>query len=163
MWNNIIKRLNFPALKTKDNVEIIVKNSAGEIKEKKTYRNIITNVGRAAMASRLNGDGAEAVFNYIAIGEGSNAATVTDTALQTETVVDGGQRKIATLSRVTTTVNNDTAQWVAVFTFTLAHNITESGILNAASAGTLLARRVFGTISCLSGDSMQITWKIQLT
>lgn len=38
--------------------------------------NLVTDAGRAAIASRINGDGAEAVFNYIAIGTGTTAAAV---------------------------------------------------------------------------------------
>jgi hypothetical protein len=39
--------------------------------------------------------------------------------------------------------------------------ITESGVFNAATAGTLLARQVFTAVNVVSGDSIQFTWKIQ--
>jgi len=40
--------------------------------------------------------------------------------------------------------------------------VTESGVLNDASTGTLLARQVFSAINVASGDSLQITWKIDV-
>lgn len=160
---NILKKLSIPIIESKDNVEIIHYDIDGKIKDKKTYRNLITNVGKAAMASRLNGDGAEPVFNYCAIGIGVTAAAITDTALVSEITTFGGQRAIATVSRITTAITNDTAQWTTLYSFAGSFAITEAGLFNAASIGVLLARRVFSPINVVSGDSIQITWKIQLT
>ena len=36
--------------------------------------NLVTNAGMAGVASRINGNGAEAAFTYIAIGTGTTAA-----------------------------------------------------------------------------------------
>ncbi len=121
--------------------------------------NLMTNSGLAGMASRDNGAGAEAIFNYIAIGIGVVAAAVTDTALASEITSNGGQRTIGAATRVTTSVTNDTAQLVNTFTFTGAFTVTESGIFNAASAGTLKCRQVIGGVSVVSGDSLQIIWQ----
>lgn len=63
---------------------------------------------------------------------------------------------------MTTDTTNDTAQLVATFTFTGSFAVTETGVLNAASVGTLLARQVFGAINVASGDSLQITWKFDV-
>lgn len=123
--------------------------------------NLMTNTGFAGVASRINGAGAEAAFIYIAVGTGTTAAAATDTALQAEIVDSGLARASATASRVTTTVTNDTAQDVYTFTVTGAKAVTESGVLNAASAGVLLCRQVFSAINVVSGDSLQITWKVK--
>jgi hypothetical protein len=124
--------------------------------------NLVTNAGMAGVASRVNGNGAEAAFTYIAIGTGTTAAAATDTTLQTEITTNGGQRAAATASRTTTDVTNDTATLVNTFTFTGSFAITESGVLNAASAGTMLARQVFSAINVVSGDSLQITWNFDI-
>lgn len=124
-------------------------------------RNLITNAGFAGVASRLNGAGAEAAFTYIALGTGTTAAATTDTALEIEITTGGGARAAATASRVTTTVTDDTAQLQNTFSFTASFAITESGILNAASAGVLLARQVFSAVNVVNGDSLQVTWKVQ--
>lgn len=122
--------------------------------------NLITNAGFAGVASRINGAGAEAAFDYIAVGIGATAANVADTTLDSEIVDSGLARAQATASRVTTDVTNDTAQLVETFTVTGTKAVVESGVFNAASTGTLLARQVFSVINVVSGDSLQITWKI---
>lgn len=125
--------------------------------------NLVVNAGLAGIASRINGAGAEAAFTYIALGTGTTAAAAGNTALETEITTNGGERASATASRVTTTVSNDTAQLVNTFNFTGTLAITESGVLNAASSGTLLARQVFSAINVGNGDSLQVTWKFAVT
>jgi hypothetical protein len=122
--------------------------------------NLITSAGKAGMASRCNGSGGAAAFTYIALGIGTTAANVADTALESEITTAGGQRADSTVSRVQTTVANDTAQDLNTFTFTDTFAITESGVLNAASTGTLLCRQVFAAINVVSTDTLQVTWKI---
>lgn len=123
--------------------------------------NLMTNAGFAGVASRINGAGSEAAFTWIAVGTGTTAANVADTALQTELAVSGLSRANSTASRVTTTQTNDTAQLVNTFTVTGTAAVTESGVLNAASTGVLACRQVFSAINVVSGDSLQMTWKIK--
>lgn len=132
----------------------------GSWTDKLVISNLVTNAGFAGAASRLNGAGGEAAFDYIALGTGTTAANVADTTLETEITTDGGQRAQGTASRVTTDVTNDTSQVVNTFAFTASFAVTESGLLNAASSGTLLARQVFSAINVGNGDSLQVTWKI---
>lgn len=122
--------------------------------------NLVTNAGLAGAASRLNGAGSEAAFTYIALGTGTTAAAAGNTALETEITTNGGSRASATASRITETQTNDTARLVHTFEFTGALAITESGILNAASTGVLLARQVFSAINVGNGDSLQVTWDV---
>lgn len=128
----------------------------------KNISNLITNAGFAGVASRINGDGSEAAFTYIAVGTGTNAANVTDTTLQTEATDSGLSRAAATTSRTTTDVTNDTSQLVKTFSVTGTKAITESGAFNASSAGVLLARQTFSAINVADGDSLQITWKFDV-
>lgn len=134
----------------------------GTWRDAKVFSNIVTSAGHAGVASRINGAGAEAAFTFIAIGIGTVAAGAGDTALGSEITTGGGARAAATASRVTTDVTNDTAQNVITFTFTLSFAVTESGVLNAAAAGVLLARQVFAAINVVSGDSLQVTWKFDV-
>lgn len=124
--------------------------------------NLVTDAGKAGVASRINGSGAEAAFTYIAVGTGATAAAAGDTALQTETSTSGLSRVNATASRVTTDVTNDTARLTNTFTVTGTVAVTESGVLNAASVGTLLCRQVFSAINVVNGDSLQITWNVDV-
>ena len=41
--------------------------------------------------------------------------------------------------------------------------ITEAGILNAGSGGTLLCRTVFSVVNKASSDSMTITWTVTIS
>lgn len=128
----------------------------------KVIGNLITNAGFALAAGLLNGSGTPAAATYIAVGTGTTAAAVTDTALQTETATSGLSRAAGTVSLVTTTVTNDTAQILKSFSVTGTVAVTESGVLNAASTGTLLCHQVFTAINVVSGDTLQVTWKIQM-
>ncbi|MCF7898936.1 MAG: hypothetical protein K9L31_03225 [Candidatus Pacebacteria bacterium] len=134
----------------------------GSFVDKLVISNLVTNAGMADVAGLINGSGSPASFTYIALGSGSTSADATDTTLETEITTNGGARAEAAVSLVTTDVTDDTAQLVETFSFTGALSITESGVLNAASSGTLLARQVFSTISVANGDSLQITWKFDV-
>lgn len=125
------------------------------------YRNLITSAGKAGVASRINGSGSEAAFTYIEVGVGTTAANVADTTLETAITDSGLARAAATASRVTTTVTNDTAQLVYSFSVSGTKAVTESGVFNASSSGVLLCRQVFSAINVVSGDSLQITWKVK--
>lgn len=132
----------------------------GHWSDKKVVRNLVTTVGKALVAGRINASGAPAAADYIAVGTGTNAAAAGDTTLQTELAASGLSRAAATVSLVTTTTTNDTAQMLKSFTVTGTAAVTESGVLNAASTGTLLCRQVFSAINVVNGDTLQITWKV---
>lgn len=120
--------------------------------------NLITNAGAAGVASRINGSGAEAAFTYIAVGLGTTAAAVGNTTLESEIVDSGLARVAATASRVTTDVTNDSARLTTTFSVSGTKAVTESGVLNASSAGVLLARQVFSAVNVVNGDSLAVTW-----
>jgi len=124
--------------------------------------NLTTTTGKAGVASRINGNGAEAAFTYIAVGTGTTAAAIADTTLETETAASGLSRAAATASRVTTDTTNDTAKLLKSFSVTGTVAVTESGVLNAASVGTLLARQVFSAINVVNGDTLEITWQFDV-
>lgn len=148
-------------IKLNGSFEIIHRGADGRIKDIRHVKNLVVSAGKAGVASRINGAGSEAVFDYIAIGTGTSSAAAGNTTLETEITTNGGQRAQGTASRITTSVTNDTAQVQKTFTFTGSFAVTEAGLLNAASSGVLLARQVFSAVNVVSGDSLQITWKIQ--
>lgn len=134
----------------------------GSWKNEMRLANLVTNAGKAGVASRINGSGGEAAFTYLAIGTGTTAAAVGDTTLQTEITTGGGARAAATASRTTTDTTNDTARLVYTWTFSSSFAVTEAGALNASSAGTLLNRQVFTAVNVVSGDSLQVTVDIDV-
>lgn len=128
--------------------------------QKRLVSNLVTDAGKAGVASRINGDGSEAAFTYIAVGTGTTAANAADTTLETELAASGLSRAAATVSRVTTDVTNDSARLTKTFSVTGTVAVTESGVLNAASTGVLLARQVFSAVNVVNGDSLAVTWTI---
>lgn len=133
----------------------------GSWEDKRVIHNLITSAGKAGAASRINGAGGEAAFIYIAMGTGTTPAAAGDTTLETELASAGLSRVSATASRVTTSVTNDTAQLSTVFSVSGTVTVTESGVLNASSGGTLLCRQTFTGIPLVNGDTLTVTWKIQ--
>jgi hypothetical protein len=109
------------------------------------------------------GSGAPAAATYIGVGIGTTAAAATDNDLETESTASGLTRATATISLVTTDVANDTAQAVKSFSVTGSVAVTESGMFNAGfGGGTLLARQVFSAINVVNGDTLEITWKLDV-
>jgi len=146
------------SIKLRGEIEITLN---GKVVQKIT--NLITTAGKAGLASRLNGNGAEAAFTYLAVGTGTNAAAAGDTTLQTEITDSGLARAAATVSRVTTTTTNDTARLAYTWTATGTKAITEVGALNAAAAGTLLGRRVFSAVNVVNTDTFGITYNFVIS
>lgn len=136
----------------------------GHYADRMVLSNLITTVGVSGIAARINGSGSPAAYTYIAVGTGTTAAADADTQLVNEVTTSGGARATATVSLQTTDTAGDTAQLQLTFSFTTGGSfaITESGVLNAASTGTLLARQVFSAINVASGDSLQVTWKFDV-
>jgi hypothetical protein len=128
---------------------------------KKDISNLITNAGRGLISGLINGSGSPAAATYIAVGTGATAANATDTTLQTETATSGLTRAAGTVSLVTTTVTNDTAQVTKTFSVTGSVAVTEAGLLNASSSSTLLCRQVFSAVNVVNTHSLAVTWKVQ--
>ena len=121
-----------------------------------TFHNGITNSGKAAMAGLLGNVGSVSPFTYVAYGTNSTSFSATQTAL-----IAQSQRALATVSRVTTTVTNDTLRLVKAFSVTTTETAKEGGVFNASSGGTMVARSLFDPQrSMTSGDTLTVTHDI---
>jgi len=162
LWSNI---------KFKDTMEARVFNKFGELKQLHIDEDLITSAGKAAVADLLLTDTANVSdFNFIAIGSGDTAASTGDTALEAE-----ADRASSTGTRITTSATNDTAQLVYIFSSgnpaglngasTGTQAIEESGVFNELTGGQLLCRQTFSALNVDwdGGDSLQITWKVQIS
>jgi hypothetical protein len=128
---------------------------------------VVVNAGRDIITNRLNSAGT--IPLNIGWGTGTQTtALVTDTTLGPTTVeklVDlstsaGTDHTVGVVTRVTTTVTNDTFQVVGTRSATGAGTVTVSGLFDAASGGNLFAKGDFAGIALASGDSIQFTWKV---
>jgi len=141
----------------------LISSFLGHWASKKDISNLITNAGRALISGLINGSGTPAAATYVAVGTGTTAAAAGNTTLETETAASGLTRAAGTVSLVTTTITNDTAQVTKTFAITGTVAVTEAGLLNASSNGTLLCRQVFSAVNVVNTDSLAITWKVQNT
>lgn len=119
---------------------------------------VITNGGRAQSAGYWTNTVTQLATYYGNVGTGAGTSTVTDTTLFTEV---GTARIAITPTRVTTSVTNDTGQFVFTFTAASSVSVTNAGIFTASSAGTLVQKSDHATIPLLNGDSIQYTFKNQ--
>ncbi len=160
---DLFKRGMVENLRIRGELELVVRDKEGNIKDVRRLKNLVVNAGKAAVAGLINGI-VTTPFTYIAIGTGTTAPAATDTALGNEV-----KRKSATTSRVTTTVTNDTAQLVVTFssadTLSGTQAITESGVFDSATGGTMLCRQTFSALNINwdAGDTLQIIWNIRVT
>jgi len=148
---------NKEEIRLQGEIEIIHKDKDGNIKQIIKVKNLVVSAGKAQVAGLING-ATTGAFTYVAVGTGTTAPSSSDTALGTEVA-----RVSATVGRTTTNVTNDTATWSATFNFTSSYAITEAGIFNASSGGTMLARQTFSAINVVSGDSLTINWKLTVS
>ncbi|GAH59824.1 unnamed protein product, partial [marine sediment metagenome] len=100
---------------------------------------------------------------YLALGTDATGEAATDTALIAEITDTGLARAAATVSRVTTTVANDTLQLLYEWTATGVKILREIGALNAGAAGTLLARKTYDAITTADTDHVKMTYKFPFT
>lgn len=140
--------------KASGELKIVLRDDKGNIKDERQVKNLVVTTGVNYIADRM-ADAAESAMSHMAVGTGSTAAAAGDTALGTES---------ARVSLDSTTQTNEDVVYVATFgagTGTAA--LTEAGILNAASGGTMLCRTVFSTINKGASDSLEITWTITIS
>ena len=116
--------------------------------------NLVVTAGKGYVASRIK-DASATAMSHMAIGTGSTAAAAGNTALGSEA---------ARQALTSTTVTSNAVAYVASFAAgTGTGAITEAGILNAASGGTLLCRTVFSVVNKGASDSMTITWTVTIS
>ena len=116
--------------------------------------NLVVTVGKNFVASRMVGV-ASGVMSHMAIGTTNTAAAIGDTTLAAEA---------ARVALTSGTASAAVATYVATFPAgTGTGAIVEAGILNAASAGTLLCRTVFSVVNKGASDAMTITWTVTVS
>ena len=145
-------------------VDVMVYDEFGNLKEERHYDNGITNVGFEVIADRIAGHsgftGNEA--NYIALGTGSTAFAVTQTALVTE--LSGGSYARQQDTDATYTSGTKSFAISATFNAGVATGaLQESGLFDASTTGNMLARQTFSTINVGASDSITVTWTITLS
>lgn len=137
-------------------LRILVQDATtGEVKHDIETTNLVVDTGLDYIASRMAGTSA-AVMSHMAIGSGTTAAAAGDTALGSQL----GSRNALT----STTVTDNSVEYVASFNAGEGTGaVTEAGIFNASTSGTMLCRTVFDVINKGASDSMTITWTVTVS
>ncbi len=95
-------------------------------------------------------------FKYHDSGVGTTAENVTDTDIET---TDGESRATGTQTESAANAYRS----VGTISYTTTKAVTEHGLFNDATTGTLMDRTVFSAVNVVSGDSIQFTYTITLT
>jgi hypothetical protein len=136
-------------------LKIVVTAPDGTVKQEETVKNLVVTTGLGYIASRMK-DTTATAMSHMAIGTGSTAAAAGNTTLGTES---------ARVALASTTVTGPAIAYVANFpagTPASLTAITEAGIFNASSSGTMLCRTVFAVVNKDVNDTMSITWTVTM-
>lgn len=147
------------AIKISGDVSIVLRGPNGEIKDTRDIKNLVVTAGKGFIAASMlkTTSNSPAAMTHMELGTGTTAAVAGNTALETP----------ISASRVTlTSATNAGAVTTYVANFpagTGTGAVTEAGIFNAASAGTMLCRSVFSVVNKGVDDTMSITWAITVS
>ena len=140
-------------IKVKGELSIKLFGPDGKLKGEQNVPNLVVTTGKTFIAARMVGT--PTAMSHMAIGSGTTDPVIGDTSLETE------------LGRVALT---SSASAGAVVTYVASFGagtgtgaVTEAGIFNASSAGTLLCRTEFAVVNKGVDDSMTITWTVTVS
>jgi len=128
----------------------------GLLKDYRLIKNLTVNVGFDEVCHMMGDpDYRPPQFNYCAIGTGTVGPVAGDTILGTElSRVQGG------FTQTSVTVWKNDATFGAG---TGTGAITESGMFDASSGGTMLCRQTFAVINKGGSDTLVVTWQYTLS
>ncbi len=145
---------NIENLKARGDLVIELTRESGEV-ETFEFRNLVVDTGLNYIVSRMK-DTSAGAMSHMALGSGTASPVAGDTALGSQL----GSR--AALS--TTTVSDNTITYTAAFGAGVATGaVSEAGIFNAASAGTMLCRTVFAVVNKAANDTITVTWTVTVS
>jgi hypothetical protein len=135
-------------------VHFVLTDVDGKVKDDFTIENLVTTVGKGVIANRMQAAPTINQMSHAAVGTSGTAPTVGDTTLAAEV---GGSRTALTSTTV--------AAAVITYAATLGPGVgtgtlLEAGLFNASSAGSMLARTTFASITKAAGDTLNITWTV---
>ena len=141
-------------VKVSGKVRLVLKDKNGKVKESREIKNLLVSSGLEFICSRMAGTSAS-VMSHMALGSG----TTSPAAGQTDLVSILGSREALD----STTASSNTITYVSSFEAGEGTGaVTEAGIFNAASGGTMLCRTTFSVVNKEADDTMSVTWTITI-
>jgi hypothetical protein len=140
-------------LQAKGRLNIQITGPDGRVKDERTVDNLVVTTGLDYIASRMK-EATASAMSHMAVGSGTAAAAAGNTALGSE---------LGRVSLTSTTVSGSTVTYIATFGPSVGTGaVTEAGLFNASSSGTMLCRTVFNVVNKDAGDTMSITWVVTI-
>lgn len=134
-------------------VRIVITGADGQVKDQREIKNLVVTVGKEFIAARMVGT--PTAMSHMALGSTNTAAAAGNTALGTE---------LGRVALASSTATGAVVTYTATFPAgTATGAVVEAGVLNAASAGTMLCRTVFAVVNKGADDAMSVTWSITVS
>ena len=143
-------------LKATGLVKIVHTNATGELVKEFTVPNLVVTAGKNHIAAKIAATtNSPAAMTHMAIGTGTASPGASDTALGTQT---------GRVSLSGSVVSTNTITYTATFPAGTGDGaITEAGVFNASSGGTMLCRTTFPVVNKASGDTIAVTWVVTVS
>lgn len=130
----------------------------GKLKTERFVQNIVVNTGLTHIADQMAVSNTDTLMTHMAVGTSGGTPGAGNTDIGT--IV--GARLVLTGS--TPTHSSGVVTYTCTFSAGVSTAaLTEAGIFNALTLGTMLCRTVYDVINKLAADSLAITWTLTFT
>jgi len=130
----------------------------GKLKTERFVQNIVVNTGLTHIADQMAVVNTDTLMTHMAVGTSGG----TPGAGNTDVGTIAGARLV--FSGSTPTHSSGVVTYTCTFSAAISTAaLTEAGIFNALTLGTMLCRTVFDVINKLAADSLAITWTLTFT
>lgn len=145
----------YDSIKATGNVSVTLYDATGNIKHQIQHHNLIVDLGKNFIASRI-ANNSKIPMNHMALGSGTTTPVREDIQLQDE--LQNGRISIPSPS-----VSGNTISFTGIFPGSYATGlVSEAGIFNANSGGTMLCRTVFPAFRKEDTDVVAFSWNITI-
>lgn len=144
-------------IKITGHVDIVVTDKHGLVKETRSVKNLVLTAGKEFIAASMlkTTTNSPVAMSHMAIGAGTTAAAVGNTAMESQ---------LGRVALSTATSSGAVVTYTASFPAgTGTGAVTEAGILNNSTGGTMLCRTVFSVVNKGSDDAMSVTWTVTVS
>jgi len=126
-------------------------NSKHQLIQELVVPNLVVTTGKQHIASRMAGTEQDSM-SHMAVGNNSTSAVSGNTNLSGE---------LGRVALDSVSINGSILTYSATFGPTVGTgSVTEAGIFNASSGGTMLCRTTFPVVTKASSETIAITWNV---
>jgi hypothetical protein len=145
------------AIKITGHVDIVVTDKDGNVKDTRSVKNLVVTAGKEFIAASMlkTTTNSPVAMTHMAVGSGTTAAAIGNTGMESQ---------LGRVSLASASSSGAVVTYAASFPAgTGTGAITEAGILNNSTGGTLLCRTVFSVVNKGADDAMSITWTVTVS